>query len=69
MTDTLNIINTVIDKFNDDCSGQVNLASPYARADLAELIYNAVIKQALPDSTVNTQSVFRFSNIVDNEHK
>lgn len=69
MTDTLNRIKTVINKFNDDCAGQANLASPHARTDLAELIYNAVMKQNLPNSTINTQSVFRFSNNTDTEHK
>lgn len=56
---------TAINKFNDDNDGQVNLGSTYAREDLAELIYNAVMKQ-MNDQTVsetyNTQEMFNFTN-------
>ena len=62
-------IKTAIDKYNEDCNGQSNLASPYARADLAELIYNAVMKQTSSSETHNLQQVITFSNIDSTEHK
>jgi hypothetical protein len=59
----LNRIKEAIDKFNVDCNNQSNLSSPYARADLAELIYNAILKQdKTGSSTVNDQQTFTFSN-------
>ena len=69
MTDTFNRIKQTIDKYNDDCDGQANLASPFARTDLAELIYNAVMKQSPNSSTFNTQDTFSFTNKPDPEHK
>ena len=62
--DTFNRIVTAITKYNDANDGQVNLASPFARADLAELVYNAVMKQNNdePSYTVNKQDTFIFEN-------
>ena len=66
---TFNRIKQVIDKFNEDCNGQVNLGSPYIRTDLAEAIYNAVMKQSNETETYNQQELKIFSNIDDSEHK
>lgn len=55
-------IKQAIEKYNDDCNGQVNLGSPHARADLVELIYNAVMKQGQDDNTFNQQQLYLFSN-------
>ena len=69
MTNTFNRIKLAIEKYNDACNGQVNLASPFARADLTELIYNAVMKQAPNSETFNTQDTFNFTNKTDTKHK
>ena len=66
---TFNRIKHTIDKFNEDCNGQANLGSPYLRADLAEAIYNAVMKQSNETETYNQQELKVFSNIDDSEHK
>mgnify|MGYP005744984295 CR=1 FL=1 len=67
---TFNRIKRTIDKFNDDFDGQVNLASPHARADLTELIYNAVMKQSDDsDATINDQQTFIFTNKTDSKPK
>ena len=62
--DTFNRIVATITKYNDTHDGQVNLASPFARADLAELIYKAVMKQDndAPSHTINRQDTFIFEN-------
>lgn len=67
--DTYNKIVATISKYNNDHDGQVNLGSPHARADLAELIYNTIMKQTNVTSTYNSQSTFKFSNKDDVEHK
>jgi hypothetical protein len=60
---TLNRIKHAINKFNVDCNNQANLASPHARADLAEVIYDAILKQETTESsTVNDQRTFNFTN-------
>ena len=69
MSNTFTRIKQAIDKFNDDCNGQANLSSTYARTDLAESIYNAVMKQTASSETTNQQQVIVFSNIEDSEHK
>ena len=68
---TFNRIIAAISKYNDKHDGQVNLASPYARADLAELIYDAVMKQNLSGEsyTINNQETFNFSNKDTDEPK
>ena len=66
---TLNRIKRTIDKFNEDCNGQANLGSSHLRADLAEAIYNAVMKQSNETETYNQQELKIFSNIDDSEHK
>lgn len=66
---TFNRIKQTIDKFNEDCDGQVNLGSPHLRVDLAEAIYNAVMKQSNETETHNQQELKIFSNIDDSEHK
>lgn len=66
---THNRILSAIDKFNNDCGGQANLASQHAREDLADAIYNAVMKQTASSETTNQQQVIIFSNIEDSEHK
>lgn len=61
---TFNRIIATISKYNDDNHGQVNLGSPHARADLAELIYKAVMKQdeITSSHTINKQDTFIFEN-------
>ena len=67
---TFNRIKMAIDKFNDGCNGQANLGSPHARADLAELIYNSVMKQSESDTmTLNDQQTFIFTNKTDSKPK
>ena len=66
---TFNRIKQTIDKFNEDCDGQVNLGSPHLRVDLAEAIYNAVMKQSNETETHNQQELKIFSNIDDSKHK
>ena len=67
--DTYSRIKTAINKFNDDCNGQANLSSPHARADLTDMIYQAVMKQVDHTSTSNDQSYITFTNSDDVEHK
>lgn len=73
----LNTIKSVIDKYNEDLNGQVNLASAAARVDLAERIAEKL--QSLPEiptitfsddtTTHNTQQLEFFENKDDVEHK
>ena len=51
----------IITKFNDDYAGQLNLASPGSRIDLATAIYNVVMKQS-PVSTSNDEQLELFTN-------
>lgn len=69
MSNTYNRIISAINKFNDDCNGQANLGSPYARADLADIIYHAVMKQSDHTSTNNDQQLEIFTNKDDLTHK
>lgn len=62
-------IKQAIDKYNDSFNGQVNLGSAHARADLAELIYLAVMKQTTDTSTHNEQQLYLFTNKEQSEHK
>lgn len=61
---TFDRIKATISKYNADNHGQINLASPHARTDLAELIYKTVMKQEDVTSsyTVNKQDTFIFEN-------
>ena len=69
MSNTYNRIKAAINKFNDDCDGQANLSSPHARADLADIIYHAVMKQIDHTSTHNDQQLEIFTNKDDLTHK
>ena len=70
--DTYNRIVAAISKFNTACGGQVNLASPAARADLGELIYNSIRNHLEVENTpytFNNQQLELFKNLDDQEHK
>ena len=75
--DMLNTIKSVIDKYNEDLNGQVNLASAFARVDLAERIAEKLrsspeiptITFSDDTTTHNTQQLEIFDNKDDTEHK
>lgn len=58
--DTFNIIKQVIDKYNESCMQQANLASPAARADLTTLIHNALHQASVETETYNEQQMYLF---------
>ena len=67
--DLLNTIKSVIDKYNQDLNGQVNLASSFARTDLAERIAEELHSSPeIPTvkfsdtTTYNTQQLELFDN-------
>lgn len=65
-------ITRAIEQFNQDMNGQVNLHSASARDDLAEMIYDAIMKQIDfndNEGTYNQQQMYLFTNKEQSEHK
>ena len=67
--DTLDKIRHVIDQYNDNNSGQVNLGSNYARDTLARLIHDALSVDEIQPGTYNEQQLYLFSNFPEDLHK
>ena len=65
-------ITRAIEQFNQDMNGQANLHSASARDDLAEMIYDAIMKQIDfndNEGTYNQQQMYLFTNKEQSEHK
>ena len=65
-------ITRAIEQFNQDMNNQVNLYSASARDDLAEMIYDAIMKQIDfndNEGTYNQQQMYLFTNKEQSEHK
>lgn len=67
--DTLDKIRHVIDQYNDNNSGQVNLGSNCARDTLARLIHDALSVDEIQPGTYNEQQLYLFSNFPEDLHK
>lgn len=72
------LIKSTIKEYSDRYDGQVNLGSPYAQADLTELLHDAIMLNHLLDvdspedtssETYNDQQLLLFSNIKDQSNK
>lgn len=72
------LIKSTIKEYSDRYSGQVNLGSPYAQADLTELLHdNIMLNQALnvepvddtSSETYNDQQLLLFTNLEDQSNK
>jgi hypothetical protein len=67
--ETFDKIKHVIDQFNDNHNGQVNLASDSARGTLARMIHNALNVDSDRSETYNEQQLYLFSNFPEDLHK
>jgi hypothetical protein len=69
------LIKSTIKEYSDRHDGQVNLGSPYAQADLTELLYDNIILYNMFDvddttsETYNDQQLLLFTNINDQQNK